>query len=73
MTDYYIIQEANRFVTEATFFQKVTQGLNESYKDLSNRAFDIIKKAEKKLGGNFILVDKTYLEVTKQTHLIQGV
>ena len=73
MTDYYIIHKASRYVNTATFFQKVTQGLNESYKDLSNRAFDIIEKAEKKLGGQFSLVDKTYLEVTNQTHLIEGV
>lgn len=73
MTDYYIIHETSRYVDTATFFQKVTQGLNESYEDLSNRAFDIIEKAEKKLGGNFSLVDITYLETTNQTHLIQGV
>ena len=73
MTDYYIIHKENRYVDTATFFQKVTQGLNESYEDLSNRAFDIIEKAEKKLGGNFSLVDITYLERTNQTHLIQGV
>ena len=73
MTDYYIIHRASRYVNTATFFQKVTQGLNESYKDLSDRAFDIIEKAEKKIGGQFYLVDKTYLEVTNQTHLIEGV
>ena len=73
MTDYYIIHQANRYVDTATFFQKVTQGLNESYEDLSNRAFDIIRKAEKKLGGSFSLVDITYLERTNQTHLIEGV
>ena len=73
MTDYYIIHKASRYVNTATFFQKVTQGLNESYKDLSDRAFDINEKAEKKLGGQFSLVDKTYLEVTNQTHLIEGV
>ena len=47
MTDYYIIHKASRYVNTATFIQKVTQGLNESYKDLSDRAFDIIEKAEK--------------------------
>ena len=73
MTDYYIIHKENRYVDTATFFQKVTQGLNESYEDLSNRAFKIIRKAEKKLGGNFSLVDTTYLERTNQTHLIEGV
>ena len=73
MTDYYIIHRANRYVNTATFFQKVTQGLNESYEDLCNRAFDIIRKAEKKLGGEFSLVDITYLKSTNQTHLIQGV
>ena len=73
MTDYYIIHETSRYVNTATFFQKVTQGLNESYKDLCNRAFDIIEKAEKKIGGEFSLVDITYLERTNQTHLIQGV
>ena len=73
MTDYYIIHKQNRYVDTATFFQKVTQGLNESYEDLSNRAFEIIRKAEKKLGGNFSLVDTTYLERTNQTHLIEGV
>ena len=73
MTDYYIIHRENRYVDTATFFQKVTQGLNESYEDLSNRAFEIIRKAEKKLGGNFSLVDITYLERTNQTHLIEGV
>ena len=73
MTDYYIIQKADRFVSKATFYQKVTQGLNESYEDLSNRAFEIIRKAEKKLGGNFCLVDLTYLTATNQTHLIEGV
>lgn len=73
MTDYYIIHKENRYVDTATFFQKVTQGLNESYEDLSNRAFEIIRKAEKKLGGNFSLVDTTYLERTNQTHLIEGV
>ena len=73
MTDYYIIHRASRYVNTATFFQKVTQGLNESYEDLSNRAFDIIEKAKKQLGGEFSLVDQTYLEATKQTHLIQGV
>ena len=72
MTDYYIIHKENRYVDTATFFQKVTQGLNESYEDLSNRAFEIIRKAEKKLDGNFSLVDITYLERTNQTHLIQG-
>ena len=70
MTDYYIIHKTSRYVNTATFFQKVTQGLNESYEDLSNRAFEIIRKAEKKLGGNFSLVDTTYLERTNQTHLI---
>ena len=73
MTDYYIIHKENRYVNTATFFQKVTQGLNESYEDLSNRAFDIIEKAKKQLGGEFSLVDQTYLEATKQTHLIEGV
>ena len=73
MTDYYIIYTACRYVDEKTFFQKVTQGLNESYEDLCNRAFDIIRKAEKKLGGEFSLVDVTYLESTNQTHLIEGV
>ena len=73
MTDYYIIHSACRYVDKRTFFQKVTQGLNESYKDLCNRAFDIIEKAEKKMGGEFFLVDITYLEKTNQTHLIQGV
>jgi len=73
MTDYYIIHKENRYVDTATFFQKITQGLNESYEDLSNRAFEIIRKAEKKLGGNFSLVDITYLERTNQTHLIEGV
>ena len=73
MTDYYIIHKTSRYVDTATFFQKVTQGLNESYEDLSNRAFEIIRKAEKKLGGNFSLVDTTYLERTNQTHLIEGV
>ena len=73
MTDYYIIHTACRYVDKATFFQKVTQGLNESYQDLCNRAFDIIEKAEKKLGGSFSLVDITYLERTNQTHLIEGV
>ena len=73
MTDYYIIHKTSRYVNTATFFQKVTQGLNESYEDLSNRAFKIIRKAEKKLGGNFSLVDTTYLERTNQTHLIEGV
>ena len=73
MTDYYIIHKENRYVDTATFFKKVTQGLNESYEDLSNRAFEIIRKAEKKLGGNFSLVDTTYLERTNQTHLIEGV
>ena len=73
MTDYYIIHKENRYVDTATFFQKVTQGLNESYEDLSNRAFDIIEKAKKQLGGEFSLVDQTYLEATKQTHLIEGV
>ena len=72
MTDYYIIHKENRYVDTATFFQKVTQGLNESYEDLSNRAFDIIEKAKKQLGGEFSLVDQTYLEATKQTHLIEG-
>ena len=73
MTDYYIIHSASRYVDKRTFFQKVTQGLNESYKDLCNRAFDIIEKAEKKIGGEFSLVDITYLERTNQTHLIKGV
>ena len=73
MTDYYIIHQANRYVDKKTFFQKVTQGLNESYKDLCNRAFDIIEKAEKKIGGEFSLVDIAYLERTNQTHLIEGV
>ena len=73
MTDYYIIHKENRYVDTATFFQKITQVLNESYEDLSNRAFEIIRKAEKKLGGNFSLVDITYLERTNQTHLIEGV
>jgi len=73
MTDYYIIHKTSRYVKTATFFQKVTQGLNESYEDLSNRAFDIIEKAKKQLGGEFSLVDQTYLEATKQTHLIEGV
>ena len=73
MTDYYIIHKENRYVDTATFFQKITQVLNESYEDLSNRAFEIIRTAEKKLGGNFSLVDITYLERTNQTHLIEGV
>ena len=73
MTDYYIIHTACRYVDKKTFFQKVTQGLNESYEDLCNRAFDIIRKAEKKFGGEFSLVDITYLESTNQTHLIEGV
>jgi len=73
LTDYYIIHKTSRYVNTATFFQKVTQGLNESYEDLSNRAFDIIEKAKKQLGGEFSLVDQTYLEATKQTHLIEGV
>ena len=73
MTDYYIIHKTSRYDNTATFFQKVTQGLNESYEDLSNRAFDIIEKAKKQLGGEFSLVDQTYLEATKQTHLIEGV
>ena len=73
MTDYYIIHRENRYVNTATFFQKITQGINESYKELSNRAFEIIEKAEKKFGGQFSLVDQTYLEVTNQTHLIEGV
>ena len=73
MTDYYIIHQANRYVDKKTFFQKVTQGLNESYEDLCNRAFDIIRKAEKTNRGEFSLVDITYLESTNQTHLIEGV
>ena len=73
MTDYYIIHSACRYVDKRTFFQKVTKGLNESNKDLCNRAFDIIEKAEKKIGGEFSLVDITYLERTNQTHLIEGV
>ena len=73
MTDYYIIHTACRYVDKRTFFQKVTQGLNESYEDLSNRAFDIIEKATKQLGGEFSLVDITYLKSTNQTHLIEGV
>ena len=73
MTDYYIIHSACRYVDKKTFFEKVTQGLNESYDDLCNRAFDIIRNAEKKLGGEFSLVDITYLKRTNQTHLIEGV
>ena len=73
MTDYYIIHSACRYVDKRTFFQKVTQGLNESYKDLCNRAFEIIEKAEKKICGEFSLVDIAYLERTNQTHLIEGV
>ena len=33
----------------------------------------LLKKAEKQLGGNFIVADLTYLETTNQTHLIEGV
>ena len=73
MTDYYIIQEIDRFVTQPLLYEIVTQGLNETYKDFSNRCHKIIKKAEKKFGGQFSLVDQTYLEVTNQTHLIEGV
>ena len=73
MTDYYIIHSACRYVDKRTFFQKVTQGLDESSKDWCTRAFDIIEKAEKKIGGEFSLVDITYLERTNQTHLIKGV
>ena len=73
MTDYYIIQEIDRFVTKPHLYEKVTQGLNETYKDFSNRCHKIIKKAERQLGGNFIVADLTYLETTNQTHLIEGV
>ena len=73
MIDYYIIQEIDRFVTKSHLYEKVTQGLNETYKDFSNRCHKIIKKAEKQLGGNFIIADLTYLEKTNQTHLIEGV
>ena len=73
MTDYYIIQEIDRFVTQPRLYEKVTQGLNETYKEFSDRCLKIIKKAEKQLGGNFIVADITYLETTNQTHLIEGV
>ena len=73
MTDYYIIQEIDRFVTQPRLYEKVTQGLNETYNDFSDRCLKIIKKAEKQLGGNFIIADLTYLEKTNQTHLIEGV
>jgi len=73
MTDFYIIQEIDRFVTKPHLYEKVSQGLNETYKDFSDRCLKIIKKAEKELGGNFIIADATYLETTNQTHLIEGV
>ena len=73
MTDFYIIQEIDRFVTKPLLYEKVSQGLNETYKDFSDRCLKIIKKAEKQLGGNFIVADLTYLETTNQTHLIEGV
>ena len=73
MTDYYIIHSACRYVDKRTFFQKVTQGIHETYKDISNRCHKIIRKAEKQFGGNFIVADLTYLETTNQTHLIEGV
>ena len=73
MTDYYIIQEIERFVTKTHLYEKVTQGLNETYNDFSDRCLKIIKKAENQLGGNFIIADLTYLETTNQTHLIEGV
>ena len=47
MTDFYIIQEIDRFVTKPLLYEKVTQGLNETYKDFSDRCLKIIKKAEK--------------------------
>ena len=71
MTDYYIIQEVDRFVTKPHLYEKVTQGLNETYNDFSDSCLKIIKKAEKQLGGNFIVADFTYLETTNQTHLLQ--
>ena len=71
MIDYYIIKEIDRFVTKSHLYEKVTQGLTETYKDFSNRCHKIIKKAEKQLGGNFIVADLTYLETTNQTHLLQ--
>ena len=73
MTDYYIIQEIDRFVTQPLLYKKVTQGLNETYKDFSNRCHKIIKKAEKQFGGNFIVADLTYLETTNQIHLLNEV
>ncbi len=72
MTDYYIIQEIDRFVTKPHLYEKVTQGLNETYKDFSDRCLKIIKKAEKQLGGNFIIADLTYLETTNQTHILES-
>ena len=56
MTDFYIIQEVDRFVTKPHLYEKVTQGLNETYKDFSDRCLKIIKKAEKQLGGNLLLL-----------------
>ena len=56
MTDYYIIQEIDRFVTKPHLYEKVTQGLNETYKDFSNRCHKIIKKAEKQLGVILLLL-----------------
>ena len=72
MTDYFIIRRPSRYVDTATLFQRITQGLNESYEDLSNRAFDIIEKAKKQLGGEFSLVDITYLQRIKQTHILES-
>ena len=69
MTDYYIIKE---FGTERTLYQKVTQGLNETYEDLSNRCMEIIIKAEKQFRGNFFFADMSYLRVTNQTHLLES-
>ena len=72
MTDYFIIRTPSRYVDTATLFQRVTQGLNESYEDLSNRAFDIIEKAKKQFDGEFTLVDLSYLQRTKQTHILES-
>ena len=72
VADYFIIRRPSRYVDTATLFQRVTQGLNESYEDLSNRAFDIIEKAKKQVGGDFSFVDITYLQRTKQTHLLES-
>ena len=69
MTDYFIIKE---FGTERTLYQKVTQGLNETYDDLSNRCMEIINKAEKQFRGNFFFADMSYLRVTNQTHLLES-